>query len=70
MAVALCATSGNGLSTGGEPSSYVTLRAETTPKWLDVEPQPMAAHKFKVGQLVKLPFTRGGMASGPSHSRS
>jgi hypothetical protein len=61
IAVALGAMSCNRLSTGGEPSSYVTLSAETTPKWLDVEPQPMAAHKFKAGQLVTLHSKRHGV---------
>ena len=32
-----------------------------TPTWLAVEPLPMAAHKFKVGQVVTLHSKRHGV---------
>jgi hypothetical protein len=51
-------TSINLLATRGEPSFYVKLRFETTTTWLGSEPLPMAAHKFKVRQLVTLHLKR------------
>src|SRR5215469_2198073 len=44
--------------TGGKPSSYARFKPETTTTWLAAEPLPMAAHKYKVGQLVTLHSTR------------
>jgi hypothetical protein len=39
--------------------------AETAPKWVGVEPLPMAAHRFKVGQLVTLHSKRHGVWAEP-----
>ena len=49
------------LPSRGEASFYVKLRFETTTTWLGSEPLPVAAHKFKVGQMVTLHSKRRGV---------